>query len=308
MSNPIVTIEMENGKKITAELYPDIAPQSVRNFISLANSGFYNGLIFHRCIYGFMIQGGCPDGTGMGGPGYDIKGEFSQNGFKNDLKHSEGVFNKKEWLKKRITEGHVFRKLNVQGKVFVEYAPLEKAWVPIEGNGFLYIYCLWVSGKFKGHGYGKQLLEYVINDAKKKGKQGVCVISSKKKKSYLADKKFFLKYGFEVVDQIEDYELLSLSFNHQKPSFCKNVKQMMIDSNHITIYYSPQCPFTLNCIYEIKEYMKDCNIQVDFIKIDTLEKAKNIPCIFNNWAVFKNGKYVSHILLNKKGFEKLLND
>ena len=118
----------------------------------------------------------------------------------SDKKHFEGVFNKKEWLKKRITEGHVFRKLNVQGKVFVEYAPLEKAWVPIEGTGFLYIYCLWVSGKFKGHGYGKQLLEYVINDAKKKGKQGVCVISSKKKKSYLADKKFFLKYGFEVVD------------------------------------------------------------------------------------------------------------
>ena len=122
----------------------------------------------------------------------------------SDKKHFEGVFNKKEWLKKRITEGHVFRKLNVQGKVFVEYAPLEKAWVPIEGNGFLYIYCLWVSGKFKGHGYGKQLLEYVINDAKKKGKQGVCVISSKKKKSYLADKKFFLKYGFEVVGDVQN--------------------------------------------------------------------------------------------------------
>ena len=91
MNNPIVTIEMENGKKITAELYPDIAPQSVRNFISLANSGFYNGLIFHRCIYGFMIQGGCPDGTGMGGPGYSIEGEFTSNGFKNDLKHTRGV-------------------------------------------------------------------------------------------------------------------------------------------------------------------------------------------------------------------------
>ena len=91
MNNPIVTIEMENGKKITAELYPDIAPQSVRNFISLANSGFYNGLIFHRCIYGFMIQGGCPDGTGMGGPGYCIKGEFFFNGVKNDLKHKRGV-------------------------------------------------------------------------------------------------------------------------------------------------------------------------------------------------------------------------
>lgn len=92
MSNPIVTIEMENGKKIVAELYPDIAPQSVRNFISLANAGFYNGLIFHRCIYGFMIQGGCPDGNGMGGPGYDIRGEFSGNGFaQNDLKHTTGV-------------------------------------------------------------------------------------------------------------------------------------------------------------------------------------------------------------------------
>lgn len=92
MSNPIVTIEMENGKKIVAELYPDIAPQSVRNFISLANAGFYNGLIFHRCIYGFMIQGGCPDGTGMGGPGYEINGEFAGNGFRqNDLIHETGV-------------------------------------------------------------------------------------------------------------------------------------------------------------------------------------------------------------------------
>ena len=91
MNNPIVTIEMENGKKIVAELYPDIAPQSVRNFISLANAGFYNGLIFHRVIPGFMIQGGCPEGTGMGGPGYCIKGEFLFNGVKNDLKHKRGV-------------------------------------------------------------------------------------------------------------------------------------------------------------------------------------------------------------------------
>lgn len=91
MNNPIVTIEMENGKKIVAELYPDIAPQSVRNFISLANAGFYNGLIFHRVIPGFMIQGGCPDGTGMGGPGYCIKGEFKLNGVKNNLSHKRGV-------------------------------------------------------------------------------------------------------------------------------------------------------------------------------------------------------------------------
>ena len=89
--NPIATITMENGSKIVCELYPDIAPESVRNFISLCNRGFYNGLIFHRVIPGFMIQGGCPQGTGMGGPGYCIKGEFAANGVQNDLRHSRGV-------------------------------------------------------------------------------------------------------------------------------------------------------------------------------------------------------------------------
>ena len=91
MANPIVTFEMEKGTIMKAELYPEVAPNTVNNFISLVNKGFYDGLIFHRVISGFMIQGGCPDGTGMGGPGYSIKGEFSQNGFKNDLKHTEGV-------------------------------------------------------------------------------------------------------------------------------------------------------------------------------------------------------------------------
>ena len=90
-ANPIVTITMENGDVMKAELYPEIAPNTVNNFISLVKKGFYDGLIFHRVIRGFMIQGGCPQGTGMGGPGYSIKGEFSQNGFKNDLKHTEGV-------------------------------------------------------------------------------------------------------------------------------------------------------------------------------------------------------------------------
>ncbi|MCQ4021832.1 MULTISPECIES: peptidylprolyl isomerase [unclassified Ruminococcus] len=89
--NPIVTFTMENGKVFKAELYPEIAPNTVNNFLSLVNKGYYNGLTFHRVIYGFMIQGGCPHGTGTGGPGYSIKGEFSTNGFKNELKHTEGV-------------------------------------------------------------------------------------------------------------------------------------------------------------------------------------------------------------------------
>ena len=91
MANPIATIEMENGGKIVMELFPDVAPQSVRNFVTLAQSGFYDGLIFHRVISGFMIQGGCPDGTGMGGPGYCIKGEFKLNGVDNNVSHKRGV-------------------------------------------------------------------------------------------------------------------------------------------------------------------------------------------------------------------------
>lgn len=91
MSNPIITITMQDGSVMKGELYPEIAPNTVNNFISLVKKGYYNGLIFHRVIPGFMIQGGCPDGTGMGGPGYSIKGEFTQNGFKNDLKHTKGV-------------------------------------------------------------------------------------------------------------------------------------------------------------------------------------------------------------------------
>ena len=91
MANPIITIQMKNGGIMKAELYPEIAPETVKNFVDLAAKGFYNGLIFHRVIPGFMIQGGDPQGTGMGGPGYTIKGEFSANGFKNDLKHTRGV-------------------------------------------------------------------------------------------------------------------------------------------------------------------------------------------------------------------------
>ena len=128
-----------------------------------------------------------------------------------DKKHQMGVNTKKEWLKERIKEGHVFRKLNAKGKVFIEYAPLEKAWVPIEGENYIYIYCLWVAGSFKGNGYGKELVEYAIQDSKAKGKNGICTITSKKKKPFLSEKKFFEKYGFKVVDTIGENELQALS-------------------------------------------------------------------------------------------------
>lgn len=223
----------------------------------------------------------------------------------SDKKHQMGVIKKKNWLKERIAEGHIFRKLNEKGKVFIEYAPLETAWVPIYGDNYLYIYCLWVSGSFKGKGYAKSLIEYCIKDAKEKGKSGVCVLSSKKKKPFLTDKKFLLKYGFETVDIIKnEYELLALSFNGKKPYFSPKVKEMKIINKELTIYYSLQCPYIFNCIDKVEEYCSKNNIPLNLIAVDTLEKAKNLPCIFNNWAIFYQGKYETNQLLSENFLKK----
>lgn len=222
-----------------------------------------------------------------------------------DKKHQVGVDSKKEWLKERLLEGHVFRKLNAKGKIFIEYAPLETAWTPVDGDNFLYIYCLWVAGSFKEKGYGKDLLEYAIADAKKQGRNGLCTISSKKKKPFVSDKKFFEKYGFKVVDTIGEYELLALCFEEKEPRFRETARQMKSETKDFTIYYSPQCPFTNNCIEQITEYAKEQSVVIQLKKVDTLEKAKNVPCVFNNWANFQDGVFLSNTLLNKNMIAKL---
>ncbi|MDD3241336.1 MAG: GNAT family N-acetyltransferase [Bacilli bacterium] len=224
----------------------------------------------------------------------------------SDKKHQDGVDLKKEWLRDRIKEGHVFRKLNERGKVFIEYSLLEKAWVPIVGDNYIYIYCLWVSGSFKGNGHAKSLIEYCINDAKEKGKSGICVLSSKKKKPFLSEKEFFLKYGFKVVESIGEYELLALSFDTKLPMFNESVKKEEIDSKDLTIFYTNQCPYIPNCIEQIRSYCINEKIPLNLIKIDSLEKAKNIPCIFNNWAVFNKGKFETVHLLNEGLLKKIL--
>lgn len=224
-----------------------------------------------------------------------------------DPKHQNGVDNKKEWIKSKLSEGHVFRKLDARGKIFIEYEPIETAWVPINGKNYEYIYCLWVAGSFKGKGIAKELLEYAINDSKEKGMSGICTLTSKKKKPFLGEKKFFEHYGFKVIDTIGDYELLALSFdNKELPKFNDNARKMEIDTKDFTIYYSPECPYVVNCINELQEYAKENNILLNIVKIDTLEKAKEVPCVFNNWANFKDGKFISNTLLNKNSFEKLV--
>lgn len=219
-----------------------------------------------------------------------------------------GVEAKRQWLSDRLDEGHVFRKLDAKATVFIEYAPLETAWVPITGDNYLYIYCLWVSGSYKGKGYGKMLMEYCLADAKEKGKSGICMLGAKKQKSWLTDQSFAKKYGFEVVDATDNgYELLSLSFDGTTPKFTQNAKNQKIESKELTIYYDMQCPYVYQNLEIIEQYCKENNVPVSLFQVDTLQKAKELPCVFNNWGVFYKGNFETvNLLLDVNYLNRIL--
>lgn len=218
-----------------------------------------------------------------------------------------GVEAKREWLAERLKEGHVFRKLNEKATAYIEYAPLETAWTPIIGENYIYLYCLWVSGAPKGHGYGRELMEYCIADAKAKGKSGVCMLGAKRQKSWLSDQAFAKKFGFETVDTTDNgYELLALSFDGTVPHFAPNAKKQEIESKELTVYYDMQCPFIYDNINMIKTYCEENAVPVSLIEVDTLQKAKELPCVFNNWAVFYKGKFQTVNLLTVGALERIL--
>lgn len=218
-----------------------------------------------------------------------------------------GIEAKRQWLAERLKEGHVFRKLNAKATVFIEYAPLETAWVPITGDNYYYLYCLWVSGGEKGKGYGKSLMEYCLADARKKGKSGVCMLGAKKQKSWLSDQSFAKRFGFEVVDTTDNgYELLALSFDGTTPEFTEKAKRLSIESKALTIYYDMQCPYIPQKVELIKQYCEEHAVPVDFIKVDTLDKAKELPCVFNNWGVFYKGVFETVNLLDTSYIERIL--
>lgn len=218
-----------------------------------------------------------------------------------------GVEAKRQWLKERIKEGHVFRKLNTKRTVYIEYAPLESAWVPILSDNYYYIYCLWVLGEYKGKGYGRALMEYCIADAKNKGKSGICMLAANKQKAWLSDQTFAKKFGFEMVDSTDNgYELLALSFDGTLPHFAKTAKKMEIETQELTIYYSMQCPYIPQYIERIKKYCDINHVPVLFKHIDTLQKAKELPCVFNNWAVFYKGKFETVNLLDESTLKRIL--
>ena len=218
-----------------------------------------------------------------------------------------GVEAKRRWLRERIGEGHIFRKLNQKGCCFIEYAPLETAWVPVTGDNFYYIYCLWVTGEFKGKGYGKALLDYCISQAKANGKSGVCMLGAKRQKNWLSNQAFAEKYGFKTVDETESgYRLLALSFDGSKPHFNESAKKERIDNNRLTIYYDMQCPYILQKIDEIKDYCESNEIPLKLEQVDTLKKSKELPCVFNNFGAFYNGRFETVNLLDAAAVKKIV--
>lgn len=222
-------------------------------------------------------------------------------------KTHNGINAKRQWLSERLSEGHTFRKLNEKATVFIEYAPLETAWVPINGNNYLYIYCLWVLGDYKGKGYGQKLLQYCIDDAKSQGKSGICMLGVKKQKAWLSDQSFAKKNGFKVVDATKNgYELLALSFDGTKPHFPEKVKKASIESEKLTVYYSMQCPFIYQTIETIQQYCEKENIPFSLLQVDNQKIAKDLPCVFNNWAVFYKGNFETVNLLDINQLKRIL--
>ena len=218
-----------------------------------------------------------------------------------------GVEAKRSWLADRLSEGHTFRKLNAKATVFIEYAPLETAWVPIVGDNYYYIYCLWVLGDFKGKGYGKALMEYCIADAEMNGKSGICMLGAKKQKAWLSDSSFAEKYGFQAVDFDDNgYELLALSFDGTVPSFSQSVKNKKLKGEELTVFYGEQCPYVYQTVDMIKRFCEENAVPVSLNKVDTLQKAKELPCVFNNFAVFYKGEFVTVNLLDESGLKRIL--
>ena len=191
------------------------------------------------------------------------------------------VSSKKAWLNERFDDGLVFLKSSERGKCFIEYIPAEKAWNPITADGYMYIDCLWVAGSLKGHGYGADLLNACIKDSKSKGKTGLCILSSKKKKPFLADPKFLRYKGFTVCDEADK-------------------------EKGYVLYYTNQCPFNAKYVPVAEAVAKGNNVPFRAVHLQSREDAQNDPTPITTYALFYNGEYLTNEQMNDKRFLKLL--
>ncbi len=229
----------------------------------------------------------------------------------SDKKCKAGYEAKKDWITKQFADGFVFKKLDVRGKVFIEYVPAENAWSPIDASGYMLINCFWVSGQFKNKGNGKRLYDECLNDSK--DKNGIVVITGAKKLPFMSDKKFFQKQGFELCDTAEpNFELWykRLKMNAPTPKFKECAKNGECDNkNGLTVYYTNGCPFTEYYVNtELVDVAKEKGYKLKVIKIESKEQAQNHFVPFTNYSIFKDGKFVTQHILNDKYFDKFIRE
>lgn len=226
-----------------------------------------------------------------------------------DKKGDPCAASKKAWMKERFADGLVFRRLDARGKVMIEYIPAEKAWCPIEADGCMHIDCFWVAGQFQGQGYGKQLLEDCIADAKRQNKLGLTVLSSAKKRPYLSDPKYLKSKGFSVADTAAPYfELLYLPLvpGAPVPRFRDCAKSGKIGEPGLVLTYTNQCPFPVKYVPLLRDAAERHGLTVTLRRLETTEQAQNAACPFTTFSLFWNHEFVTHEILSEKRFESVL--
>ena len=219
------------------------------------------------------------------------------------------IASKKAWLAQRFDEGLVFLKSVERGKCFIEYLPSEMAWNPIEAEDYMYIDCLWVSGSFKGHGYSNDLLAACIADSKEKGKKGLCILSSAKKKPFLADPKYLKYKGFSVADEADNgIQLWHLPFEErmEKPRLRECARHPHAEEMGYVLYYTSQCPFNAKYVPILEETAKTQGIPFRAIHLESREEARNAPTPVTTYALFCDGEYLTNEQMNEARFLKLL--
>jgi len=216
----------------------------------------------------------------------------------SDKKCTESYAQKKQWLSKEFENGYVFRRIDERAKVFIEYGPAEKAWVPVTAPNYLMIGCFWVSGKYKGNGHGKALLKEVVEAAKSQGKDGVVSIVGTKKYNFMSDTKWMLGQGFEVIESISSgFSLISMDFHKtaRSPSFKNSVKSGKCpEKKGLIAYYSNRCPYSE---YHVKESLVETankrQLQLKVIKLESIEEAQSAPTPATIFSLFLDGKFVT---------------
>ena len=226
----------------------------------------------------------------------------------SDKKCTQGYLGKKRWLAARIKDGYVFKKLDVRGKVFIEYVPADKAWAPVDASGYMFIHCFWVSGQFKDKGFGRELLQACEQDAA--GMNGLVVIAGNQKRPFLSDKKYFIKRGFTVCDTAEPYfELLYKPFCKAPiPKFRDIARQGRCDvPEGLSVYYSPACPFNEYYVHvELAKAVKTRAIPLVINKLESLEQARNHFVPHSIYSLFYNGKFVTQQIIYEKNFNNFI--